>query len=798
MASPRWRKLWRDVWLTRGRISMMVLALLVSSSAVGGILGAYAILTREIERNYRATRPASATLELDMIDPQLLAAVRQRPLIAAAEARATLQARVLIGDRWRPLLLFVIDDVQAMEVSTVHHEQGAWPPPDGTMLLERMALEVLGVEAGTALTVKTLNGAPTTVTISGVVHDPGLAPASQEGRGYGYITPATLPMLGESGTLDELKVIVRNAGDNRDLIEREAQDLAAWLQQQGRVVSEIQIPPPGRHPHQTQMVTLLVLLLGFSVMALILSAVLIGTMVAGLLAQQIRQIGAMKTLGARSGQLAGMYLSLILLISLVALSLGLLPGLIIGRQFAGQVAQMLNFTLDDQTIPWWVWAVQLTMGLIVPLVIATVPIRRVSRMTVYQAISDSGVRAERFGKPERRRWGRISRTLLLALRNTFRRRGRLILSISLLVTAGAIFLMALNVKGGWNALLASGHTARHYDLEVRLDRPTSSAALTERLLTLPEITAVEAWGYSASGLAQPNTIPVVATYPDGGHGSFSLRAPPPATNLVTFPVLAGRWLQPDDQDAVVLNQLALAQLPGIGVGDHVSLLLNGQATSWQVVGIVREIASPAAAYVPAETFAALAGKPGMARSFRIVTAPLDATAQLALLGRLDALLIEAGVNPELVMPDTELRTAMENHIVILINALIFMAAVIAVVGLLGLTSIMSTNVTERTREFGIMQTLGALPRTVMLIVLGEGIVIAAISWGLALVASLPLSAAIGGLVGNLAFRTPLPLVASTSGMLLWLGLVIIGTIGACAVPARRAARLTIRETLAYI
>ena len=72
-----------------------------------------------------------------------------------------------------------------------------------------------------------------------------------------------------------------------------------------------------------------------------------------------------------------------------------------------------------------------------------------------------------------------------------------------------------------------------------------------------------------------------------------------------------------------------------------------------------------------------------------------------------------------------------------------------------------------------MQTLGALPRTVMLIVIGEGIVIAAISWGLAL-------------------------VASASGVLLWLGLVIIGTIGACAVPARRAAWLTIRKTLAYI
>src|SRR5437762_782729 len=115
MRSPRWQKLLRDLWLTRGRTALMVLAIAVSLFGVGTVLSAYAILTPEISRNYLGTHPASATIELDRVDDALLAAVRARPGIAAAEVRETLIARVQVApDQWRPLLLFVVPDFNAM------------------------------------------------------------------------------------------------------------------------------------------------------------------------------------------------------------------------------------------------------------------------------------------------------------------------------------------------------------------------------------------------------------------------------------------------------------------------------------------------------------------------------------------------------------------------------------------------------------------------------------------------------------------------------------------------------------
>ena len=171
MRSPRWQKLWRDLWLARGRTAMMVVAIAVSLFGVGTVLGAYTILTREISRNYLGTNPASATLELDKVDDALVQAVRRRPGIAGAEARASVLARVQVGpDEWRPLLLFVVTDFDSMQISTFRPDGGAWPPPNGTMLVERTALPMLKARLGDTLVVKTPNGPRHEVSILSLIH----------------------------------------------------------------------------------------------------------------------------------------------------------------------------------------------------------------------------------------------------------------------------------------------------------------------------------------------------------------------------------------------------------------------------------------------------------------------------------------------------------------------------------------------------------------------------------------------------------------------------------------------------
>ncbi|MGP3918361.1 FtsX-like permease family protein [Nonomuraea sp. 10N515B] len=769
MSRPRWRKLRRDMALAWGRTAMMVVAIAAGVTGIGAVLSANAIASREISRNYLGTAPAAATLELDRVDAALVEQVRAHPGIADAQGRATVTARMRIGpDEWRGLMLFVVPDFDHLRIATFTRESGAWPPPSGTMLIERSARDM--VPSG-PVEVRLPGGESRTIIVSGTVHDPGLAPAWQERAGYGYITPQTLATLG-GGPLDELKI--RTQATTQDGITRTSRDLAAWLRAQGHQVHEVQVPPPDRHPHESQMQALMLMLLIFAVLGLVLAAILVATVIGGMLVQQIRQIGVMKAVGARTGQIAGLYAVQVLLLGLAAAAVGVPAGTLAGRAYADVIADLLNLNLHSRAVPLWVYATQLAAAVLAPLLVAAVPIRRAARITVREAISDYGVRPETVSA----RLTGLSRTLLLALRNAFRRRARLALTLGLLSAGGALFLSGLNVAAAWQRTVDDGMAARHYDMEVRLAAPDPS--LVERIRTTPGVSRVETWGRAPTTAGD-----VVSTYPDGGHGSFSLRGVPDDSTLLDLPVTSGRWLRPGDTNAVVLNSMAANPLPDAKPGDTLTLKLDGRAGTWRVVGTVREIGSPATAYLTKTAFEQHAGP---ARDLRIATSDTAAVQRVLRDARIESA----------TLVTTELREAVDGHIFVLIGALIALAVLMAIVGVLGLTAATGTSVVERTREFAVMQAIGATPRTVLKVVLGETVFIGLLSWLTATLLALPLSWAIGNLLGDLAFRTSLPLTISPLALALWALAAIAGSALAGAAPARRAARLTIRQALAYV
>lgn len=790
MPSPRWLKLGRDLRAERGRVVLMMVAIIVSLIAVGTILGAYAILTREIAVNYLGTRPASATLEVEGgVDAALVEQVRHQPGIAEADSRDVLLARVRVDDEWRPLLLFVVDDFKDLRLNLFRPKEGAWPPPEGTMLIERTAVRMLNAGPGQRVVVKMPHGPSHEVPITGLVHDPGLAPAWQEREGYAYVSRTTLGMLGEPPILGELRVTVSEHPLDPRAIEATAANLAKWLGERGHPVHEIRVPPPGQHPHQRQMTTILFLMMSFAVMALLLSAILVATSLAAMLARQVREIGVMKTIGARTQHIAGMYIVLVAAMGAAAFLVASPLSLVGSRAFSGEIAKMLNFSLTSVALPWWVLGIQAAAGVLVPLGVAAIPIGRASRITVRQAIDQHGVSTDML-RP------RFS-SLPLALRNALRRPARLVLTLGLLAAGGAMFMTALNVSRSWDLNIDKFYEARHYDIELRFHSP-QPAAVAERLRQIPGVRTVESWGYSPAAIARPGEIDVARTYPDRGHASFAVFAPPPNTRMIQFPLRAGRWLEPGDTDAVVLNHSALAQAPRAQVGGQVLLSIGGRQTAWRVVGIVEEIGYPAVAYVSDEAFARVMGTAGQARMLRIVTDATSPQERTAIIHTLERTLEDLGVGVEQGLPLSEHRTAVSDHIVILIRMLIGMALVMAIVGTLGLGSTMGISVVERTREFGVMKATGATPSRVLRMIITEALAIGALSWGVAVALSVPLTALVDWLVGNLGFLAPLPLVISPVPALLWLGLVGLVSLVATMLPARRASTLTVREALVQL
>jgi len=233
MTTP-WRKAIRDFWTERARTVLVVLAIALGISAFASVLAAYAILTRELDRGYLETNPASAVLWVQRIDDDLIARILQNREVSDAEPRRTVTGQIKAGPvQWRKLTLFVVKDYGDIRVSKLAPEEGAWPPATGEILIERDAFQVAKAKIGDKVTVKTAHGKEQQLLVSGRVHDVGQAQARMENIVYGYINLATLVQLGEQPYLDQLNIRVRNNRFDEKHIERVAREVKTLIESRG-------------------------------------------------------------------------------------------------------------------------------------------------------------------------------------------------------------------------------------------------------------------------------------------------------------------------------------------------------------------------------------------------------------------------------------------------------------------------------------------------------------------------------------------------------------------------------------
>ena len=82
-------------------------------------------------------------------------------------------------------------------------------------------------------------------------------------------------------------------------------------------------------------------------------------------------------------------------------------------------------------------------------------------------------------------------------------------------------------------------------------------------------------------------------------------------------------------------------------------------------------------------------------------------------------------------------------------------------------------------------------------VIAEGMAIGGISWILGAILSIPFTYLLSDIVSVAIFNSPISVLFTFSGFVIWLLVVLVLSALASILPARNAARLTIREVLAY-
>ena len=784
MTTP-WHKAIRDFWSERARTALVVLAIALGISAFASVLSSYAILTRELDRGYLDTNPASAVLRVDRIDDELVTAILQNPDVSDAEPRRTVSGQIKAGPvQWRNLVLFVVKDYGDIRVSKLEPEAGAWPPATGEILIERDAFQVAKAKIGDKVTVKTANGAEQQLVISGSVHDVGQAQARMENIVYGYINLPTLVQLGELAYLDQLNILVRENKFDEVHIERVAGEVRALIESHGRQVRSVDIPAPGKHPHSDLTGILLLSMSSFGIFVLLLSGILVVNLLTALMASQVRQIGVMKAIGGTRWQIARIYFGQALFLGVAAIVVAIPLGIIGSRALCQYMAMFLNFDINSFAVPFWVYGLVAIVGIAAPLIAAAYPVWKGTGVPVRIALTDFGLSKNAFGGSAfDRALARIGGTfspLVFAIRNGFRRRARLALTVLTLAAGGVFFLSALNVRASLINTLDRMFGARKFDLTVSFANPYDSQKLQQAANNTPGVTHAEGWFMTGGSFHDDE---------------FNVAALPADTRLLDLEILEGRFLQPGDTDAIVINTTLARRIPELRVGQTVTLKIRDIESSWRIVGLAKEAYASATAYIPLSFIQDR--EPQIANSLRLALAQTDFDSIAIVKQNLDQNLEREGVRARGSSSKAESRFAFDQHMVMIYVFLIVMSAIVGSVGVLGLTTTMSLNVLERRREMGVLRAIGATPRVVWLIVIVEGLVIGILSWTIAALLAWPVGKPLGDALVKALLKGGVDFTFEPLGLLIWL-LVSLGVSAAGSfLPAWKASRTTVREALAY-
>lgn len=793
---PRWSKVFSDLWGDKTRTILVVASIAVGVFAVGMIMTAYGIMSVDVSYNYKIANPPNIEVVTDPFQEDLVRVIEKVPGVEDAEGRRIIQVRARSEDgNWQRLSLIGVTDAPNVSINHLKTLDGTQSLKKDEILVSYNRIADTGFAVGDTVELELPDGTKHYVTVAGRVIDQTAARPDPGSNGNLYISMNTFKSMGLGDSFNYLYATVDGSGSDEAFISAVADEVENKLERNNKSVYRVNEGLSDEHPMGDSLLAIMGMLGALGGLITILSGSLIINTLNALLTQQLRQIGVMKLIGARSFQILGMYLLLIIIYGLIAIVITVPLGTLAGNGFATLMAQLLGSELQGfRIIPSAVIA-QVLISFLIPLGAGFIPVNKGAKTNVRRAISNYRPDNQNASKNMLNRnsswisW--ISRPLLLSIRNTFRQKGRLLLTIFTLTVAGAVFIAVFNVRSSMDNVM--GQLLEHFlgDVNITFSQPYKIGKVQRDLSVVPGVDGVEGWGGTPAEIWDENDELVTA---------LSISAPPQDTRLLDPEFLAGRWLKPGEEKALVVSDTIYNDFPDLKIGDTLTIKLPGvREEEWVVVGIFRfvDILGDPLGYGTFDYVSSKTNMVNQANSFRIITHDHEAESQAIMTQRIEALLTAKGYELQSVEAGYVQRENASTAVSTIIIFLLFMAILIAFVGSIGLTGTMSINVLERTREIGVMRTIGAVDTVVMRTVIVEALVIGLITWVLAIGVSFPISSALLNIIGSAMAGSVFKLTFTPLGVFIWLGVVIVLSIVASIMPARNAAKLTINEVLAY-
>ncbi len=793
---PRWSKVFSDLWDDKTRTSLVVASIAVGVFAIGMIITAFVVMSEDINSNYSAANPVNVEIWTSPFYEDMVRVIEKMPGVKDVEGRQIISVRARReGETWQGLSLVGINDFGEMDINQLTSLEGNLVPDRDEMTVSKDVINDTGFQVGDEIEIELPDGTAHYLTVVGLVYDATSAKYDSNITVNAFALKDTLRSMGLGNYFNRILITVDGDGGDKDYIDAVAAEVEEKLESHQLQVYQTQQSLSDQHPMTDILLAMMGVLSALGILISVLSASLIINMLNALLTQQLRQIGVMKLVGARSSQILGMYLSLIVVYGLIALIVSVPLGTIAGNELARYITTLMGDGLEGFRIVPIAIIVQVLISFLIPLGAGYFPVNKGAKTSVRRAVSNYRPNLKSASRSLLNRSGRwiawISRPILLSFRNTFRKKGRLILTIFTLTFGGAVFISVFNVRASMDNVMEQ--LMQHFlgDITVSFSQPYHTGKVERDLMMVPGVAGVEGWGGAVGEFKDENGEVV---------SNLTIITPPNDSQLLDPDLVAGRWLMPDEKRAMVVSDTIYNFYPDLQPGDTVIAQIRGNPEEeWEVVGVYRfvDMLGDPMAYANYDYVASKLNMQNQASTFRVIIDYSEGASLQMLIDRIDQRLEHRGYAVDSIFDGNAMRENASTGVNILVTFLLIMALLTAFVGSIGLMGTMSISVLERTREIGIMRTIGAVDFVVMQSVIVEGLVIGLITWILAIGLSYPISEALLSIIGRAMAGSTFTLIITPLGYVIWLGAVIVLSIIASVMPARNAARLTINEVLAY-
>ena len=386
---PRWRKVLSDLWGDKTRTALVVASIAVGVFAIGTIITTFVFLSQDFNDSFAASNPANIEIWTDPFQEDLIRVIEKIPGVDQVEGRQIIPIRTRRGDEnWQGATLIGVDDFENSSINQLGTVEGSLTPGRNEIMFSEDLLNSTGFQVGDAIEIELPDGSSHDLTVVGLVTDQQSARPDSSNTSNGFITQDTLRGMGAVNYFNHLLITVEGDGGDEAFISQVTSAIEDKLESHNWGVYQTRETLSNEHPMADMIFALLGLLGALGILITILSASLIINTLNALLAQQLRQIGVMKLIGARSLQILGMYLVLITNYSVIALVLAVPLSALAGYALANLAANLLGAVLMGfRIIPAAVVA-QVVVAFAVPLGAGFFPVNKGAKTKVRRAISN--------------------------------------------------------------------------------------------------------------------------------------------------------------------------------------------------------------------------------------------------------------------------------------------------------------------------------------------------------------------------------------------------------------------------